>query len=125
MTLPPSQVPLHNRYEALQVVPNNDEDDGSPSLEESPRLSQPTPCIKTTRSTSSVLQGMMEETTRPSRSIPGSVTGVRQNFGFFSSWACLHDTGPAGDRRGTPASKGEKDLCIGVRAHQASFKLDL
>ena len=47
MTPPPSQVPLHNRYEALQVELNNNGDDGSSSLEVSPRLSRPTPCVKT------------------------------------------------------------------------------
>ena len=47
MTTPPSQVPLHNRYEALQVEPNNNKDDGSSSLEVLPRLSRPKPCIKT------------------------------------------------------------------------------
>ncbi|KAK4818826.1 LOW QUALITY PROTEIN: hypothetical protein QYF61_019863 [Mycteria americana] len=47
VTTPPSQVPLHNRYEALQVEPNNNEDDGSSSLEVLPRLSRTTPCIKT------------------------------------------------------------------------------
>ena len=44
---PPSQMPLHNRYEALQVAPNNNKEDGSSSLEVSLRLSQPTPCVKT------------------------------------------------------------------------------
>ena len=47
MTTPPFQVPSHSRYEALQVEPNKDEDDGSSLLEVLPRLSWPTPCIKT------------------------------------------------------------------------------
>ncbi|KAK4826596.1 hypothetical protein QYF61_010358 [Mycteria americana] len=47
VTAPPSQVPLHNRYEAVQVEPNNDEDNGSSSLEVWLRLSRPTPCVKT------------------------------------------------------------------------------
>ena len=45
--IPPSQVPLHNRYEAVQVKPNHGEDDGSSRLKVSPRWSQPTPCTKT------------------------------------------------------------------------------
>jgi len=47
-------------------------------------------------------------------------------FWDFWSWASLHNTSPAGDRWGTQVSKGEKDLCTGVRrAHCKSFKLDL
>ncbi|KAK4817820.1 hypothetical protein QYF61_000655 [Mycteria americana] len=46
VTTPLSQVPLHNRYEALQVEPNDDEDDGSSSLEVSLRLSWPMLCVK-------------------------------------------------------------------------------
>ncbi|KAK4817900.1 hypothetical protein QYF61_002284 [Mycteria americana] len=41
VTTPPSQVPSHNRYEALQVEGNNDEDDGSSSLEVPPREGAP------------------------------------------------------------------------------------
>jgi len=47
MTTSPSQVPLHSRYKAVQVEPNNDEDDGSSRLEVSPRLNQPTLCVNT------------------------------------------------------------------------------
>lgn len=39
---------LRNRYEAMQVESNNDEDGGSSRLEVSPRLGQPTPCVKIT-----------------------------------------------------------------------------
>ena len=50
----------------------------------------------------------------------------QQNLGFFWSWVGLHDTRPAGNRRGMPVSKREKDLCTGVsRAYWRSFKLDL
>jgi len=48
MTTSLSQVPLCNRYEALRVELNNDEDNGPSRLEVLPRLSQPTPYIKTT-----------------------------------------------------------------------------
>lgn len=44
---PPSQVPVCNRYEALQVESNDIEEYGSTSLEVSLRLSQLMPCIKT------------------------------------------------------------------------------
>ena len=47
VTTPPSQVPLHNRYEALQVELKNNEADGSPSLDVTLRLNQPIPCVKT------------------------------------------------------------------------------
>lgn len=40
-------VPLSNRYEALEVEPNDTEDDGSSGLEVLLRLSQPMPCIQT------------------------------------------------------------------------------
>jgi len=43
----PSQVPLGNRSEALQVELNNDEDEGSSRLQELPRLSWPMSYIKT------------------------------------------------------------------------------
>lgn len=46
MTASPSQVPLYNRYEVLEVEPNNDEGDGPSSLEVLPRLSWPVPCIR-------------------------------------------------------------------------------
>lgn len=48
MATSPSQVPLHNRYNGLQVEPNNDKNDGSSRLEASPRLSRPMHCVKTT-----------------------------------------------------------------------------
>ena len=47
VTVPPSQVPSQNRYKALQVEPNNNEDDASCSLKVSPRLRQAKPCVKT------------------------------------------------------------------------------
>lgn len=43
-----SQVPLHNRYKALQMEPNNEDDYGLSRLELSPRLSWPVHCVKTT-----------------------------------------------------------------------------
>lgn len=48
MTTSPSHVPLYYRYEAPQMEPNNDEDDGPWRLEVLLRLSQPTPHTKTT-----------------------------------------------------------------------------
>ena len=48
MTTLPSQVPLYNRYEALEVEPNNDEDDGPSRLEVLLRLSWPMSCMKIT-----------------------------------------------------------------------------
>jgi len=39
---------MQHKVVPMQVEQNNDEDDGSSRLEESPRLSQPMPCIKTT-----------------------------------------------------------------------------
>lgn len=47
MTTSPSQVSLYNRYEGLQVEPNNDEDDG-PSMLVLSRLSWPMHHIQTT-----------------------------------------------------------------------------
>lgn len=48
VTTLPSQIPLHNRYEVLQVEPNNNiENNGSAKLEVSQRLSWSTPSIKT------------------------------------------------------------------------------
>lgn len=47
VTTPPYQVPLHNRYEALQVELNDNEDNSSSSIEVLLRLSQPMPRIKT------------------------------------------------------------------------------
>jgi len=35
-------------------------------------------------------------------------------FWVLRSWISLHDTWPAGNRRGIPVSKGEKNLCTGV-----------
>lgn len=47
VTAPPSQVPLHNGYEALQVELNDNEDNSSSSMDVLLRLSQPMPCMKT------------------------------------------------------------------------------
>jgi len=58
---------------------------------------------------------MREQTGRASRSIHGSEPGVKkQNLGgLIMGWLL-----PAGNRRGRPVSKEEKDLCTGVsKAH--------
>lgn len=47
MTPPPSQVPLYNRYGALQVEPNNIESDSPTKLEVPQSSSWSTPSIKT------------------------------------------------------------------------------
>uniref|UniRef100_R7VVZ9 Uncharacterized protein n=1 Tax=Columba livia TaxID=8932 RepID=R7VVZ9_COLLI len=48
VTTPPSQIPLHNSHEALQVQPNNNmEEDGSTKLKVPQRTSRSAPSIKT------------------------------------------------------------------------------
>lgn len=46
-TSPPSQVPVHNRYEALHVDLNNTEEHGTSVWKVTPSLRLPLPCIKT------------------------------------------------------------------------------
>jgi len=57
---------------------------------------------------------MREETEEPADKHLALSLVSPVGFQVLCSWDSLHDTRPAGDRQGTPVSKGEKDPCAGV-----------